>query len=92
MSKKKNKAANVPDISVFNWFITLLISVIPGVNILFFIFSISFARTATKRHFAVAALILSLLLIAAAAIMLWFFSYSIVKWANSVLSEAAPQA
>jgi hypothetical protein len=92
MSKKKNKPNYNPPISMFNWFITLLISIIPGVNILFFIFAISFAKAPSKRSFAVAARVLSLLLLAAAAILVWFFSDTIVSWLKSIAETAESAA
>ena len=88
MSKKKNKATYNPPISMFNWFFTLLLSILPGVNILFFILGISFAQSPTKRSFCLAALVLSLLLIAAIAIAVWFFSPELVDFFNSILPEA----
>ena len=92
MSKKKNKATYNPPISMFNWFFTLLISIIPGVNLLFFIFGISFAKSPTKRSFCLAALVLTLLLIAAIAIAVWFFSPEIVDYLKEILPEAETAA
>lgn len=75
-------------ISFFNWFVTLIVSLIPAVNILFFIITMAAARTRAKRRFAAAALVLTMLLLAAAAIMLFFMSDRIIEWCNTVLAEA----
>ena len=48
-------------ISVWNWMGTLLLSAIPGVNILAWILFIIFAKTQSKRNFAIACIVLVLL-------------------------------
>ena len=88
MSKKKSKATYNPPISMINWFFTLLLSIIPGINILLFIFGISFAKSPTKRSFCLAALVLTLLLVAAIAIAVWLFSPELVEFFNKILPEA----
>ncbi len=90
MSKKKSKPTYNPQVSLFNWFVTLLISIIPGVNILFFIFCISFARTPDKRRFGTAALILTLLLVVAVWVIVVLMSDQIVDWAHKIVPEATP--
>lgn len=47
--------------SVLNWMGTLILYAIPGVNLIFLILSIIFAKTGAKRNFAIAALILMVL-------------------------------
>lgn len=47
--------------SVLNWMGTLILYGIPGVNLIFLILSIIFAKSAAKRNFAIAALILMVL-------------------------------
>ena len=84
-----SKEPKLRKISFFNWFVTLLFSIVPGVNIVFFIFTIACARTASKRSFAIAALVLSLLLLIAGCIGVIFFGEEIVKWAQSVLETQA---
>ena len=59
--------------SVLNWMGTLILYSIPGVNLIFLILSIIFAKTSAKRHFAIAGLLLMILcaiLICAAFAML----------------------
>ena len=90
MSKKSKPTYN-PPISMFNWFITLLLSIIPGVNILFFIFGISFAKSPSKRSFCLAALVLALLIIAAVVIASLLEADAIIKWCNDILDKVAPE-
>ncbi len=92
MSKKKKQSVYNPPIGMFNWFFTLLVSILPGVNVLFFIFGISFAKSPTKRSYCLAALVLTLILIAATAIAVWFFSPELVKFFNELLPEAEQAA
>ena len=47
--------------SVLNWMGTLILYGIPGVNLIFLILTIIFAKSAAKRNFAIAALILMVL-------------------------------
>ena len=89
MSKKNRKQQGIvkaePPISFFNWFVTLIFSFLPGVNILFFIITIPCARTVTKRNFAIAGLVLSLILLIAFTLALIFFSDWIVDSLKSLL-------
>ena len=56
--KEKSKEKRI---SVWNWMGTLVLSAIPGVNILAWILFIIFARTRSKRNFAIACIVLMLL-------------------------------
>jgi len=47
--------------SVLNWMGTLILYAIPGVNLIFLILSIIFAKTGAKRNFAIAGLLLMIL-------------------------------
>ncbi len=89
MSKESR---GVRKVSFINWFFTLILSVLPGVNILFFIITIAAARSASKKSFAVAALVLSLLLLIAASAAVFFFGDEFVRWAENLLktSSATP--
>ena len=84
MSKEKN----VKKVSFFNWFITLIFSLIPGVNLLFFIGTGMFARNPSKRTYAVAALVLTLIVLIALCVLIIFFGTEIVNWAEELLKEA----
>ena len=56
MARKEKKR-----ISVWNWMGSLLLSAIPGVNIIAWILFIIFAKNQSKRNFAIACIILVLL-------------------------------
>ena len=47
--------------SILNWMGSLILLGIPGVNLIFLILSIIFAKTGAKRNFAIAALLLMVL-------------------------------
>ena len=47
--------------SVLNWMGTLLLYAIPGVNLIFLILSAIFAKSSSKRNFAIAGILLMLL-------------------------------
>ncbi len=79
---------SIKKVSFFNWFITLIFSVIPGVNILFFIGSAMFARNPSKRTYAAAALVLTLLVLIALCVGVIFFGNEIVKWAEKAIEAA----
>ncbi|MBQ4451745.1 MAG: hypothetical protein II912_05170 [Clostridia bacterium] len=87
MSKKHKKADAPESVSFVNWFVTLIFSIIPGVNILFFIVCIAGARTRAKRNFAVAALVLALLLGIALSVLLFVFTDNLVDFLNGVLEK-----
>lgn len=84
MSKEKN----VKKVSFFNWFITLVFSLIPGVNLIFFIGTGMFARNPSKRTYAVAALVLTLIILIALCVGVIFFGNEVVEWAEKVIAEA----
>ena len=84
MSKEKN----VRTISFFNWVLTLIFSVIPGVNLLFFIGTGMFARNPSKRTYAASALVLTLIILIALCIGVIFFGNEVVEWAEKVLAQA----
>ena len=47
--------------SIINWMGTLILYAIPGVNVIFLILSAIFAKSAAKRNFAVAGILLMVL-------------------------------
>lgn len=58
--KNKNKR-----VSVLNWMGTLILCAIPGINLIALILFIIFAKAQSKRSFAIASLLLLILLAAA---------------------------
>ena len=65
--------------SVLNWMGSLILYAIPGVNLIFLILSAIFAKSASKRSFAVAGILLmvicAILIFAAFAIFPDFFTH-----------------
>jgi len=87
MSKKE-----IRKVSFFNWFLTLIFSAIPAVNILFFIITIGCARNPSKRTYAVAALVLTLIVLIALCVGVFCFGDTIAKWANDVIATSKEAA
>lgn len=84
---KKNR------ISVLNWMATLLVCAIPGVNIIAVICFLIFAKSASKKSFALALLIW--MLIAAAAIIALLVALpdqaaSLADWLRQVAAKPEP--
>lgn len=75
-------------ISFVNWVVTLLLSAIPGMNIVYFIITIAFARHPAKKSYAVAALTLTLIVLVALSIAVIFFGDDIAKWLTDILEKA----
>lgn len=80
-------------ISFANWLITLVLSVIPGVNIIFFVITLTFARHPAKKSFAVAALVLTLVILIALSMAIILFGEEIARWLTDILEQPAqPEA
>lgn len=85
---KENSGAR--SISFINWLITLILSVIPGVNLIFFIFTMALARHPAKKSYAIAAFTLTLVILIALCVAVIFFGDDIAKWLTDILDQAAP--
>ena len=57
MSRAEARAKRKP-VSILNWMLTIIMSIIPGVNIIGFIATMIFAKNRSKKTYAAAALIL----------------------------------
>ncbi len=81
-------------ISTINWMGTLLLCAIPGVNIIAIICFLIFAKSPSKRSFALASLLWILILIAAAAVMLILLPTQVAEFSETLRDLAAkvPQA
>ena len=73
--------------SVLNWMGTLLLYGIPGVNLIFLILSAIFAKSSSKRSFAIAGILLILL-----CAILTFAAFAIFPDYFTRLTEAMRQA
>ena len=58
--------------SVLNWMGTLILYAIPGVNLIFLILTIIFAKSGSKRNFAIAGILLMVL-----CVMLTFAAFAV---------------
>lgn len=83
MSKKEFRK-----VSFINWIITLILSAIPAFNIVFFLFTIGCARNPSKKTFAVAALVLTLIATIALCVLVFAFGETVAQWANELLATA----
>ena len=84
MSRAAERIAREQQISVLNWMLTLLISMIPGVNLIVWIAWQFMPVKKMRKRFALAALLLTILLAIAffACFMVW--GPQIVEWLESV--------
>ena len=83
MSRREDKPRRKP-VSVINWMLTLIVSAIPGVNILGFILMMIFAKNRSKRTFAVAALLLCVIFAVLFIAAFLVFGDKIVEFARSL--------
>ena len=73
--------------SVLNWMGTLLLYAIPGVNLIFLILSAIFAKSTSKRSFAIAGIVLMVL-----CAVLVFVAFALFPDFFTKLTEAMRQA
>jgi len=83
MSRSEERIKRKP-ISIINWILTILLSVIPGVNIIGFIAMIIFAKNRSKKNFAIASLILIVLLAVLFVAAFLVFGDQIVEFAKGL--------
>ena len=83
----RNKNKGYRPVSVGGWIGTILLSAIPGLNILLWLIWAFFAKRPSRRSFSIAMLILTVLFAAliAAAIFLW--GAEILEWARALDPE-----
>ena len=73
--------------SVLNWMGSLILYAIPGVNLIFLILSAIFARSSSKRSFAIAGIVLILL-----CAVLTFAAFALLPDFFAKLTDAMRQA
>ncbi len=83
MSRSEEKSRRKP-ISVINWILTILFSIIPGINIIGFIATIIFAKSRSKKNYAIAALVLVLLAAVLFVAAFLVFGDKIVEFAKNL--------
>ncbi len=70
--------------SVLNWMGTLILYAIPGVNLIFLILTIIFAKSSSKRNFAIAGLVLMALCLALTCAAFVAFPNQLTQLAQSL--------
>ena len=75
-------------ISVLNWMGTLLLCAIPGVNLIFVLCTIIFAKSPSKKNFGWALLLWTLLLCIISAALLTIFPEQAAEIANALRAYA----
>lgn len=83
MRREEGRVRRKP-ISIINWMLTIIISVIPGVNIIGFVVMLIFARNKSKKTFAAAALILCALAVVLFIAAFLIFGDQIVELASKL--------
>ena len=87
MSRSSERIKRKP-ISVINWMLTVLLSVIPGINVVGFIAMIIFAKNRSKKNFAIASLLLCTIFAVLFVAAFVLFGDQIVEFAKGLnLSE-----
>lgn len=89
MSRAAERIAREQQISVFNWMLTLLISMIPGVNLIVWIAWQFMPVKKVRKRFALAALLLTILLAIIFFVCFMVWGPQIVEWLKSVQPVAA---
>lgn len=87
MAREEKKYRN-QKISVLNWMGTLLLCAIPGVNIISMILFIILAKSQAKRSFAIAVLILTVILAALVCAAFLVFPNELSDLANQIRRQA----
>ena len=87
-NSKNTASRKYRKVSVWNWMGTLILSAIPGVNLIAMILFIIFAKAQAKRSFAVAMLVLMLLGVALTCAAFILFSAELSAFADLLRSGA----
>ena len=86
MSREEGRSRRKP-VSIINWMLTIILSVIPGINIIGFIAMMIFAKNRSKKTFAAAALILCILFAVLFIAAFLVFGDEIVELAGKLNAE-----
>lgn len=88
MSRTAERIAREQQISVLNWIGTLLVSLIPGVNIILFIAWQFMPVKKVRKRFALAALLLTLIFAVLFFVAFMVWGPQIVEWLRSIQPQA----
>ena len=83
----RNKNKNYKPVSVGGWLGTILLSAIPGINLILWIIWAFAAKKPSRRSFSIAMLILTLLFAALAAAAIFLWGTEILEWARALDPE-----
>ncbi len=81
---ENSKAAGYKKVSVGGWMGTILLSCIPGVNIILWIVWVFAAKRPSRRTFAGAMILLTLIFAAAATAAIMLYGEQILDWAQNL--------
>ena len=84
MKRTESRRQRGNRISVWNWMGTLVLSAIPGVNIIAWILMIIFAKRQPKRSFAIAALVLTVLCLALVVAAFFLFGDQLTEYSRKL--------
>ena len=87
MSKKEKAAKNAAEykpVSVGGWLVTLILSAIPALNLILWMIWAFAAKRPSRKSFAVAMLILTLIFLSLALLTACLFGQEILDWARSI--------
>ncbi len=89
MSKKEKNlsTADYKPVSVGGWIATLLLSAVPGVNLILWIIWSFAAKRPSRRSFASAMLILTLICALAALLVISLYGTQMLEWARQLNPE-----
>jgi ABC-type amino acid transport system permease subunit len=90
MSRPITKKTRSNRVSVLNWLGTLFVSLIPGVNIICWILFIIFCKPQPKRSFAIAAIVLTVLLAVLYCAAFFAFGDQLTQWAAQLAATVQP--
>lgn len=74
-------------VSVGGWIGTILLSAIPGLNLLLWIIWAFAAKRPSRRSFSIAMLVLTLVFVALVAVAISLYGAEILEWARSIDPE-----
>ena len=86
MSRKENRIRRKP-ISILNWMLTIIVTFIPGVNVLGCLGMLIFSKNRSKKNYSAAALILIAIFVVLFLLAFLFFGDQIVDLTKK-LSES----
>lgn len=89
MSRAAERIAREQQISVINWMLTLLVSMIPGVNLIVWIAWQFMPVKKVRKRFGLAALLLTVLLVVIFFVCFMVWGPQIVSWLESIQPVAA---